>query len=80
MSMLEKWKCWRSPSLNWENSGSSGESSSSGEATRDETGTKVEWADGYEPPAQTLFKNHFHGNKVFSVLFLKKEKNLKIKK
>ena len=29
-----------------------GEASSSGKATGDETGAKVEWADGYEPPVQ----------------------------
>ena len=29
-----------------------GEGSSFGKATGDETGAKVEWADGYEPPVQ----------------------------
>lgn len=39
-----------------------GEGSCSGEATRDEIGARVEQTDGYEPPAQDLFKiQTFHG-------------------
>ena len=32
--------------------GANGEISSSGKATGDETGAKVEWAEGYEPAVQ----------------------------
>ena len=33
-----------------------GKGSSSGKATGNETGTKVEWADGYETQSKNLFK------------------------
>ena len=41
-----------------------GEGSSSGKATGDETGAKVERADGYEPPVQESFTiQTFNGDK-----------------